>query len=94
MADKNRYYRRSKITEAKLGQLVRCSTLGFTASSNAELIGLSVISVNTIYLHIQQRLEKSCEKNPSLRSAVEVNEAYFIAHRVEVNVSMTHILKQ
>ncbi|HEY3326563.1 MAG TPA: IS1595 family transposase, partial [Novimethylophilus sp.] len=31
MVSKNRYYRRSKISEAKFRQLVRCFALDFTA---------------------------------------------------------------
>ncbi|MDZ4099659.1 MAG: IS1595 family transposase, partial [Methylophilaceae bacterium] len=30
MVDKNRYYRRSKISEAKFRQIVRCFALDFT----------------------------------------------------------------
>lgn len=55
MIVKNRYYRRSRISEAKFRQLVRWFALDFTATSTAELIGLSVRSVNTIYLKIRGR---------------------------------------
>ena len=84
MVNKNRYYSRSKITEAKFRQLVRCFALDFTASSTAELIGISVRSVNTIYLKIRQRLAESCEQSSPLQGAVEVDESYFGAHRVRV----------
>lgn len=46
MANKNRYYSRSKISEAKFRQLVRCFALDFTAMSTAELTGISVRIVN------------------------------------------------
>lgn len=82
MVNKNRYYSRSKITEAKFRQLVHCFTLDFTASSTAELTGISVRSVNTIYLKIRQRLAESCEQDSPLQGAVEVDESYFGAHRV------------
>jgi transposase-like protein len=82
MVYKNRYYSRSKITEAKFRQLVRCFALDFTASSTAELTGISVRSVNTIYLKIRQRLAESCELDSPLQGAVEVDESYFGAHRV------------
>lgn len=62
MVNKNRYYSRSKITEAKFRQLVRCFALDFTASSTAELTGISVRSMNTVYLKIRQRLAESCEQ--------------------------------
>jgi transposase-like protein len=56
--------------------------LDFTASSAAELVGISVRSMNTIYLKIRQRLAESCEQDPPLQGAVEVDESYFGAHRV------------
>jgi transposase-like protein len=77
MISKNRHYRRSRIAEAKFRQLVCCFLLDFTASSTAELIGVSVRSVNTIYLKIRQRLAESCEHNSPLHPAVEVDESYF-----------------
>jgi transposase len=82
MASKNRYYRRSKISEAKFRQLVRCFALDFTAMSAAELTGISVRSVNSIYLKMRARIAESCELDSPLQGAVEVDESYFGAHRV------------
>jgi transposase len=82
MIDKNRYYRRSRISEAKFRQLVRCFALDFTATSTAELIGISVRSVNSIYLKIRRRLAEACEQSSPLTGSVEVDESYFSAQRV------------
>ena len=82
MDSKNRYYRRSKISEAKFRQLVRCFALDFTAMGAAELTGLSVRSVNSIYLKMRGRIAESCELESPLQGAVEVDESYFEAHRV------------
>lgn len=82
MVSKNRYYRRSKISEAKFRQLLRCFALDFTAVSTAELTGLSIRSVNSIYLKIRARIAESCELESPLHGAVEVDESYFGAHRV------------
>jgi transposase len=82
MIDKNRYYRRSRISEAKFRQLVRCFSLDFTATSTAELIGISVRSVNSIYLKIRRRLAEVCEQSSPLTGSVEVDESYFGAQRV------------
>ena len=82
MVNKNRYYRRSKISEAKFRQLVRCFSLDFTAMSAAELTGLTVRSVNSIYLKMRARIAESCELESPLQGAVEVDESYFGAHRV------------
>jgi transposase len=61
---------------------VRCFALDFTATSTAELIGISVRSVNTIYLKIRSRSAECCELESPLQGAVEVDESYFGAHRV------------
>ncbi|TCV90153.1 IS1595 family transposase [Sulfurirhabdus autotrophica] len=82
MINKNRYYCRSRISEAKFSQLVRCFALDFTASSTAELIGISVRSVNSIYLKIRLRMAEACEVATPLKDAVEVDESYFGARRV------------
>jgi len=82
MVNKNRYYRRSKISEAKFRQLVRCFALDVTAISAAELTGLSARSANSIFLKIRRRLAESCEQESPLQGAVEVDESYFGAQRV------------
>jgi transposase-like protein len=82
MVNKNRYYCRSRISEAKFRQLVRCFALDFTATSTAKLIGISVRSVNSIYLKIRLRMAEACELATPLKDAVEVDESYFGARRV------------
>jgi transposase-like protein len=82
MISKNRYYRRSKISEAKFRQVVRCFALDFTAINASEWTGISVRSVNPIYLKIRARIAESCELESPLQGAVEVDESYFGAHRV------------
>ena len=82
MTSKNRYYDRSRIAEAKFRQLVRCFVLDITATSTAELTGITVRSVNSIYLKIRRRLAEACEQSSPLQGAVEVDESYFGAQRV------------
>ena len=82
MVNKNRYYCRSRISEAKFRPLVRCFALDFTATSTAQLIGISVRSVNSIYLKIRLRMAEACELATPLKDAVEVDESYFGARRV------------
>ena len=60
MLRKNRYYRRSKISETKFRQLLRLFALDLTASDTSRLCALSVRSVNTIYKHIRARLAQYC----------------------------------
>lgn len=82
MKIKNRYYQRSRITEAKFRQLIRCFALDLTASNTAELIGLSVRSTNSIFIKIRHRIAEFCEIESPLQGAVEVDESYFGAQRV------------
>lgn len=82
MAIKNKYYYRSKISERKFRELVRYFSLDFTASDTARLTGLSVRSVNTIFLKIRQRIAENCEQLSPVEGIVEVDESYFGARRI------------
>ena len=82
MVNKNRYYRRSRIAEKKFRQLIRCFVMDFTATDTAEMTGVSVRSVNNIYLKLRARLAESYELASPLQGAVEVDESYFGARRV------------
>lgn len=82
MTTKNRYYYRSKISEPKFRELIRYFSLDFTASDTARLTGLSVRSVNTIYLKIRKQIALNCEKQSPVKGVVEVDESYFGARRI------------
>lgn len=56
--------------------------MDLTATATAEMTGISLRSVKTIYLKIRQRLAEACELASPLNGAVEVDESYFGAHRV------------
>jgi len=79
---KNRYYKRSRIAEAPFRRLIRAFALDFTASDAARLTGLSVRSVNSIYLRLRQRIAEHCEAQNPFRGEVEVDESYFGPRRV------------
>lgn len=81
-AAKNRYYRHSKISEAKFRRLLRAFALDLTASDAARLTALSTRSTNAIYLRLRQRLARYCEASSPLRGHVEVDESYFGPRRV------------
>jgi transposase len=74
MNAKNRYYRRSRISEKKFRQLLRCFAMDFTATDTATLTGLSVRSVNSIYLKLRSQIATVCEQQSPLQGAVEVDE--------------------
>jgi transposase-like protein len=46
------------------------------------LIGLSVRSVNSIFLNIRRRLAEECEAQSPYSGVIEVDESYFGPHRV------------
>ncbi len=79
---KNRYYRRSRISEAKFRQLMRAFALDLTATQAAELTGLSTRRVNDIYLKVRGRIAEFCERQSPFRGEVEVDESYFGPRRV------------
>lgn len=80
---KNRYYKRSRIAEAPFRRLIRAFALDLTASDAARLTGLSVRSVNDIYLRLRRRIAEHCEAQNPFRGEVEVDESYFGPRRVK-----------
>ena len=82
MIQKNRYFRHSKLSEAKLRQILRYFAMDLTATDCAELSGISVRSINTIYLRLRRRMAEQCEKISPLRGELEADESYFGPRRV------------
>ena len=78
----NRYYRRSKISEAKFRALIRHFSEDLTATQTAHLTGLSLRSVNAIFLRIRKRLAEICEAQSRVKGIVEIDESYFGPQRV------------
>ena len=81
-ASKNRYYRRSRISEKAFRGLTKAFAMDLTATDSAELTGLSVRSVNDIYLKIRQRIAEHCEAQSPFRGEVEIDESYFGPKRI------------
>jgi transposase len=79
----NRYYRRSRIAEAKFRFLSRHFALDLHAADAAQLTGVSHRSVITIFGKLRQRIAEECERqSPFKNGEVEVDESYFGPHRV------------
>jgi transposase-like protein len=79
---KNRYYRRSRISEKVLRRLIRAFAMDLTATNTAQLTGLSTRSVNAIFLKIRQRIAQHCEDQSPFHGEVEIDESYFGPRRV------------
>ena len=75
MQPTNRYYKCSKISTLKFRYLLRLFALDLTASDTARLTGLSVRSVNDIYLRLRQRLSLLCPVPAELGGALELDES-------------------
>jgi len=82
MARLNRYFRFSKINEARFRHLLRCFALDLTATQTAGMTGISVRSVNTIFLRLRRRVALECERQSPLEGVLEADESYFGPQRV------------
>ena len=79
----NKYYKRSRISEAKFRQFVRLFAQDLPASDIAVLTGLQRKTVNSIFFKIRVRIAQECERqSPFTDGEVEVDESYFGARRV------------
>ena len=79
----NKYYRSAKIGEAKFREVLRCFGEDLTASSTARMTGVTVRSVNDIFIRLRRRLAAISNCKSSLRGIIEVDESYFGPHRVK-----------
>lgn len=78
----NKYYKCSKISEAKFRQLVRYFAMDFTASDAAELTGLSRRSVTDIYGRLRVKITQWSARQVPLEGTIEVDESYFGPKRI------------
>ena len=80
---RNCYFKGSKLTGCRFRQILRLFALDLTASDAARLSGVSVRSVNDIYLRLRERIAYECERRrPFKGGEVEVDESYFGPRRV------------
>jgi transposase-like protein len=79
---KNRYYKNSKISEARFRRLLKAFALDLTVSDAARLTGFSTRSVNAIYLKMRRRIAEYCEAQSPYSGEVELDESYFGPRRV------------
>ena len=83
MAMKNKYARRSRISEAKIREIVRYFAADLTALQAAALSGLNRNTVNRFYQGLRERMLLACEAQRPLFGVVEVDESFFGARRVK-----------
>ena len=80
--NKNRYYKNSKISEAKFRRVLKAFSMDFSASDSARLTGLSVRSINAIFIKIRHRIAEHCEQQSPYSGEVELDESYFGPKRI------------
>jgi len=61
---------------------VRCFSEDLSASQTARMTGISIRSVNALFLRIRKRLAEICEAKSPVSGTVEVDESYFGPRRV------------
>lgn len=79
---KNKYATRSKISEAKIRQLVRLLAVGLDVLQIAQIAGVNRNTVNWYLAAFRERIAHFCEAESPVKGEVEVDESYFGARRV------------
>ena len=79
---KNRYIKRSHISERKFREILKCFCLDLTAQSTAKLTRVSRNSINAFFNRLRARI--AFELSPAIKfgGEVELDESYFGAKRV------------
>ena len=80
---KNKYIKRSKITEAKFRELIKYFSLDLEAPKIAFLTHLNRNTVNRYLRLIRERIAEHCEQLSPLKGEIEVDESYFGAKRIK-----------
>ena len=83
MYNKNRYVKRSRISEAKFRELVKVFTLDVDAQKIAFLTQLNRNTVNRYLFLIRQRIAEFCEHQSPFQGEIEVDESYFGGKRIK-----------
>jgi len=82
MQGKNRYFRRSCLSEAKFRVTIRSLALDFPASKIAELSDVSRPTINKLLLKLRIRVAQVCDASSPFSGEVEVDESCFGVRRV------------
>lgn len=78
----NKYIKRSKVSEAKFRQVLRCFSQDFNATTTGALVGLNRKTINQIYMKLRIRILELSKEGSPFDGEVEVDESYFGARRV------------
>ena len=81
MERKNKYIKRSKISEAKFRQIVKLFCMDLNANQIAELADLNRNTINKYLGGIRQRIAEYCEQTSPMSGQIEVDESFFGSRR-------------
>jgi transposase len=79
---KNKYCKRSKISESKFRKILKYFSMDFNTSQTAALTEISRRSVSDVYQKLRIRIWNLTKREKKLTGEVEVDESYFGAKRV------------
>ena len=83
MTIRNKYLKRSRISEAKFRELLRHFSLDLSAKNIAILTNLNRNTVNRYLLILRKRIAEYCEQDSPFKGEIEVDESYFGAKRIK-----------
>lgn len=83
MTMRNKYVKRSRISEKKFRQLVKLFSLDLDAIQISELSHLNRNTVNRYLKAIRTKIAEFCEVESPFNGEVEIDESYFGAKRVK-----------
>ncbi len=79
---KNKYYKRSHISEGKFRQILKCFSLDLNAFETSKMVNISHRSCKIIYSKLRWHIFQFCMEESSAEGEFELDESYFGAKRV------------
>ena len=79
---KNKYCKRSRISEAKFRKILDCFSKDLDTYLTAEISGISRQSISVVFQKLRKEISFWLENEQSFSGEVEVDESYFGARRV------------
>jgi transposase len=77
MTMKNKYIRRSKISEVKFREILKYFAADLTAKQIANFTKININTINRILKLLRQKIAQHCEKQAKLAGDIEADESYF-----------------
>jgi len=80
---KNKYSKRSRISEKKFREIIRLFSLDLSATQIAQITKISRVTINRYLKLLREKIAEHCEKQSPFSGEIEVDESYFGARRVK-----------